>query len=353
MNIHILFNFHEGPWGGGNQFLTALRDKWRRLGVYSETLADANIVMMNSYPFGAEKSFNEINSWKRQHPQGVVVYRLNGPISHIRQRDKQVDRIIARANMLFADGIIFQSKWCERENQQHFGISSKYQTVIYNAPDKTVFYAKKSPVHAPRVKLIATSWSANWRKGFDVYSYLDECLDFSKYAMTFVGNSPVAFNNIKTIKPVSSEQLAPILRDHDIFITASKTDPCSNSLVEALSCGLPAVALNDGGHPELVGDGGELFNGTDDVLQKIEKVANNYGHYLEKLPLFDLAWVAQKYYDFSQRIWQDTQTTVYVPKQPSRSGFIMMKGMVLAWKIQNLAHSIYRRIWKTSTGSIN
>ncbi|MBA7489471.1 hypothetical protein ES702_00005 [subsurface metagenome] len=37
MKIHILYKFIEGPWGGGNQFLKALRDYFRKVGVYSDT----------------------------------------------------------------------------------------------------------------------------------------------------------------------------------------------------------------------------------------------------------------------------------------------------------------------------
>lgn len=35
MKIHILCEFVEGPWGGGNQFLKALRRYLRKKGVYS------------------------------------------------------------------------------------------------------------------------------------------------------------------------------------------------------------------------------------------------------------------------------------------------------------------------------
>lgn len=155
-------------------------------------------------------------------------------------------------NKLFVDGIIFQSNWRKKNNKKYFGISTKYETVVRNAPDNKIFNKVGKKVFNPKekIKLIATSWSSNWRKGFDIYKFLDENLDFSKYEMTFVGNSPIIFKNIKWIKPVPSKKLAEILKQNDVYITASQNDPCSNSLIEALSCGVPAVALNDGGHPE-------------------------------------------------------------------------------------------------------
>ena len=47
-------------------------------------------------------------------------------------------------------------------------------------------------------------------------------------------------------------ELSNELRENDIFIFASKKEACSNAFIEAANCGLPAVALNDGGNPEIL-----------------------------------------------------------------------------------------------------
>jgi len=196
--------------------------------------------------------------------------------------------------------------------------------------------------------LIVTSWSSNLRKGFEVYKFLDENLDFSKYEMTFIGNSPVEFKNIKWIKPIISKELAKILKQKDIYITASQSDPCSNSLIEALSCGLPAVALNDGGHPELLQRGGELFNGKEDVIEKIKKVAKNYQHYQSEIPEFSIKKVAQDYYKFAERIYDDVQNKKYKPKQVNFStkiNFYKMKFLILKWKGVNKLRRIIKGKW--------
>ena len=193
---------------------------------------------------------------------------------------------------------------------------SKYEIIIINAPDPTIFNPEHRKAFDERkIKLISTSNSANWRKGFDIYKFLDEHLNFNKYEMTFVGNSPIEFKNIKWIKPVPSQEVADILKEHDIFVTASRNDPCSNSLIEALHCGLPAVARNDGGHPEIVGEAGELFEDESDVIDAIEKLAQNYRYYQAQinLPSFDV--VGQRYYEFAQSIYDDYLNGNYRPKQ--------------------------------------
>jgi glycosyltransferase involved in cell wall biosynthesis len=55
------------------------------------------------------------------------------------------------------------------------------------------------------------------------------------------------------------------LRAHDVYLAASRDDPCSNALLEGLACGLPAAFMRSGGHPELVGDGGVGFDDAEEL----------------------------------------------------------------------------------------
>jgi len=333
MKINILYNFQQGPWGGGNKFLKALRKEFEYQSVYEENPVEAKVILFNSH-----HNFNEVFKLKTKFPQKIFVHRINGPIQLVRGKDEILDKVIYQFNNLVADGIIFQSNWCKKQNKQLFNISATYETVIYNAPDNKIFNVAGKRTFNPKgkIRLIAVSWSSNWRKGFGIYKFLDENLDFSKYEMTFVGNSPIEFKNIKWIKPVSSEKLAEILKQHDIYITASENDPCSNSLLEALSCGLPAIALNNGGHPELVREGGELFRGKEDIIEKIEKVTRSYHYYQSKIPEFLIEEVAKQYFEFAKKIHEDYKKGIYQLKQVdflTKINFYKMKLMILEWKI--------------------
>lgn len=178
--------------------------------------------------------------------------------------------------------------------------------VIMNASDGEIFFPnleKKFNLNKEeKIKLVASSWSTNYNKGFDLYKFLDENLDFNHYSMKFIGNSPILFKNIEMIKTVKSENLAKMLRESDIYITGSKNDPCSNSLIEALSCGLPCVALNGGGHPEIIKEGGETFNTFDDCLNKILLVENNYEHYRNNIQIPNIESISDLYIKFLQKI---------------------------------------------------
>jgi glycosyltransferase involved in cell wall biosynthesis len=307
----------QGPWGGGNQFLKALRSQFLEAGVYEEDPEAADVILFNSYPFRSEHLFGTVSKLKRQHGT-VVIHRVDGPISRVRGKDREIDEIIFRFNDLFVDGTIFQSSWSREKNTEMGMKEPAYETVILNAPDPALFNrsGKREP-DQDKIRLIATSWSDNMRKGFDVYRFLDENLDLERFDMTFVGRSPVKFKNIRWIKPVPSHDVASILKAHDIFVTASRDDPCSNSLIEALHCGLPAAAKNDGGHPEIIGEAGEFFEDKTDVMDAIEKILANYQHYQSKINVPSIEDVGQSYYQFAQSIHQNCLDGVYTLKKPS------------------------------------
>jgi len=137
-----------------------------------------------------------------------------------------------------------------------------------------------------------------------VYKWIEDHLDWSRFEYTFVGNASEEFHRINHIPPVSSEELAAILRQHDIYITASRNDPCSNALIEALACGLPALYLNDGGHPELVGHGGLPFGKAEEIPGQLEKLVNGYEAFQRLITVSRLETVTEKYLSLVREVVQ-------------------------------------------------
>ena len=333
--IHILYKFREEAWGGVNQFLKALREYFRKKGVYTENLEDADVILFSAYPFGSEYFFNFVFKTKIKNPNKILIHRIDGPISYTRGKDRLVDVIIYMFNKFCVDGTIFQSNWCRTKNYELGFEKTNSETIITNAPDSEIFYPQKNKKleKGDNIKLIATNWAPNIRKGFDIYKFLDDNLDFDRYEMTFVGRSPIKFERIRYIPPQPSKRLAEILRQHDIFITASRNDPCSNALIEALHCGLPAVARNDGGHPEIVEKAGELFGDERNVLDAIEKVAQNYEYYRDRIKMLTIEDIGKSYYEFADRIYQDCLSGKYRQKQVNKTELIRIKAKVLKWKV--------------------
>ncbi len=304
MKIHILYDFVDGPYGGGNQFLKALRAEFQRLGVYANEPGEAEIYLFNGNPVSQFNLVGHLHNIRLKCPDKVYLFRLDGPTSLIRGRGKYYDLLLKGICDTYMDGIVFQSEWCRTKNKELTGITARNEMVIHNAPDRTIFnpMGRVSFSKDRKVRIIATSWSSNLRKGFAVYRYLDNHLDWSRYDMTFVGNSPFEFKHIRWMKPQPSAALAQLLRQHDIYLTASQNDPCSNSLLEALNCGLPALALNDGGHPELIGNGGLLFERMEEVPEKLATLVASYETFQRALLVNDIGTVALRYLDFGHAV---------------------------------------------------
>ena len=95
--------------------------------------------------------------------------------------------------------------------------------------------------------------------------------------------------------PLDSNELAELLRAHDLYVAPSRDDPCSNALLEALACGLPAAYLDSGGHPELVGDGGLPFRTDEELPAVLERLVAEIAERRDEISIPRLADVADAY----------------------------------------------------------
>ncbi len=114
-------------------------------------------------------------------------------------------------------------------------------------------------------------------KGFETYQWLDQNLDFSKVEYTFVGRAPIEFQNIRMLGAMASVELAETLRAHDVFVFASLRESASNSLLEAMNCGLPVVTYSDcGGNREFTWYSGLTYDVPQDIPAKLNLLTRDY-----------------------------------------------------------------------------
>lgn len=321
IQIHILHEFMEGPWGGGNQFLKALRRIWTEQGIYTDRPEQSDAVLFNSYPFRRKDFFNIIATLKTNHPRLACIHRVDGPISKVRGNGKEVDLAIHAFNRLYCDGTVFQSNWSRQQCKQLGLAEAPFETTIVNAPDPAIFYppSEHRSLSDRKIQLLASSWSGNPRKGFDVYEWLDQNLDPNLVEMTFVGNSPIPFRRIKHVGPLASTGLAEVLREHDIYIQAARNEPCSNALLEALHCRLPAIVSESGANPEILGKGGEVFSKPEEIPALVNRIADNIDIYRDAISLPSIVEVADSYYEFINDLVSACTAMTYTPKCPERN----------------------------------
>jgi glycosyltransferase involved in cell wall biosynthesis len=294
LTVSMFREFVKPPYGGGNQFMLALRGEMERLGVrvVNNQIGEA----IDGYLFDSlwfnQKLLSRLGRLTKPH----VLHRIDGPIHLYRGKDKDLDDRIFEINREFATTSVIQSVFTLQRIYET-GYCPVSPVVVRNAPDATIFNRNgKVPFASDRkVRLISSSWSDNPRKGGDVYKWLDGNLDWTRYEYEFLGRASAEFTNIRRMEPVPSQQLAQCLKNFDIYITASENDPCSNALIEALCCGLPAIFLRSGGHPELVGMGGLGFDRPEQIPALIESVVANYAAFQSCIQVRSITDVAKAY----------------------------------------------------------
>ena len=262
-DVALFHQFVPPPTGGGHQFLRALTGELDRRGLTVELNRISRgtpVCLFNSFNF----DFRRLRRFARDGCR--MVHRVDGPISTYRGFDDGTDARIADVNRELADATIVQSRY-SLDAHRALGIELAAPALIPNAVDPAIFHppAEREPLAGRRVRIVSTSWSDNPNKGADVLDWLDANLDWERYELTFVGQLSQEFRNVRSVPPVPSEGVADELRRHDVFLAPSLNDPASNSLLEALACGLPAVYRRSGGHPELVGEGGLPFDTPEEV----------------------------------------------------------------------------------------
>ena len=269
-DLALFHEFAPPPSGGGHQFLRALVRELGQRGteVESNRLSGKTpACLFNSFNF----DFVRLRRFARR--DATMVHRVDGPIGTYRGFDDGTDRRIAVVNGSLADSTVLQSRY-SLEKHLELGLELRNPVVIPNAVDPSIFHPPETrdPLDGRKVRLVAASWSDNWRKGAETLEWLDRNLDRTRYELTFAGRAPVRFEWIRAVGPVSSGEVAELLRSHDLYVAPSRDDPCSNALLEALACGLPAAFLESGGHPELVGEAGLPFRDDDELPEVLERL---------------------------------------------------------------------------------
>lgn len=273
-DLSIFHKFDPPPAGGGHQFLRAFVEqaKARCLKIENNLISHTTrACLFNSFNFNVKRLL------RMKRDSVLYVHRVDGPVDVYRGRDDGVDRHIFDVNQKITDKTIFQSRY-SLERHLELGMQFREPIVILNAADPQIFHSQDRVTFSRnrKIRLIASSWSDNINKGALIYQWLDEHMDWERFDLTFVGRSPVMFKNIYMVPAVDSMRMAELFREHDIYITASRNDPCSNSLIEALTCGLPAIYLQSGGHPEIVNQAGVGFEAAEQIPDLLEKIVDEY-----------------------------------------------------------------------------
>lgn len=275
----------DTSWGGGAHFASAMADYLTSKGhevVYRLERKIDVIWMLDPRSEEGGADVNQIKAYKILNPGVKVIHRINE--CDMRKGTKDMDKLLMSANEI-ADETIFISEWL-REYFVQKGFSKRSHVVI-NGCRSDFFYPLEDKKLEYPVKLVTHHWSDNWMKGFDVYQFLDEIVSKNpQLEFTYVGRYNPSYRPIATkiVSPLFGKALGDELRKHDIYVTASRFEPCGMHHIEGAACGLPVLYHKDGGAiPEVCKNHGLEFFDKDSLYDSLEKMVNNYGEYRSKI----------------------------------------------------------------------
>lgn len=226
-----------------------------------------------------------------------------------------------------ADGVVYQSYWSKIFAETMLGVQPKVSEVILNGIDQTRFRGSKITTRFDKVFICCSHWRVNKRLKSIVQSFLEWKSSCDKNIGLMVVGKPDYHTNDPSVSFLGmvSSGLESLYRNSDYMCHICHLDACPNTVVEALSSGLPVLCNNIGGTPELVKSDGviveldEPFNfrpiqkmkqvGPASVKKEllIEGMAKIMSQdWNVERPDLDISVSAGKYFDFCMKLLEQT-----------------------------------------------
>lgn len=226
---------------------------------------------------------------------GKIIQRLDGVYYPEKNGQQYAQKNNSMQNIYqnYADYVIFQSQYSKNAVFQMFGEKPEGSySIIFNGVNTDIFKPVDSKKIHNKISFITTG---SFRGG--------DMLDPILYALDklYETNKSIEFKIIGPLNVVNKDEvlskayvknmictnqydLAKQLNKSDIFLFTQLNPACSNSVLEAIACGLPVVGMNTGSMAELCHFNSELLAYvSDDVFKKYANYNNDL--LLEKIKL--------------------------------------------------------------------
>jgi len=273
------------PAGGGAKLTIGLRKYLIEKGHIVEDRFDVNnlpdlIFMIDPRPLEYTRNWLTIDHIRyiqdNLHLDIPIVHRLND-IGEPKNRPKNyVPDMIELANR--STCAIHVSDFVK----DYYGDAIKTPShIIHNGVDEKLFTLKE--YEFDKIKLVTHHWSNNDLKGWDIYKKIDDWLDERQdIEFIFIGNTPdIVLKNIKVFPPTHGVEMVNLLKQANVYVTASRYEPCGNHYIEGVACGLPLLYHRDGGGVTSMKDFGLAYKDFDEFKVQLENISLNHQQYYD------------------------------------------------------------------------
>ena len=224
--------------------------------------------------------------------------------------------IVTLIRRFLADGVIYQSKFVLDFWNSYDLLNTDY-AIIHNGIEMqnkgTVAKLKEEDTE----KVLCVEGEINGDSSYEILRSFHKC----KYKIDVVGLfSKEISSDIKNINfygKVPRVKVKDYYKGKVVFLNLEVNPPCPNSVIEALSFGIPVVGFDSGSLSELVGNAGILsdYQGRHWILKNpnleplhdsIDIIFDNYDMYSERAfnvsKTYDIDITGDRYYEFISKI---------------------------------------------------
>lgn len=282
-----------GPWGGGNKTLSFLCEEIVKNGFDLTFNLEDNIDIIFCFdprPNKAGEWYQDFINYKAKNKNCKIIQRVGDVGTHSKPDLTNMLTQIAKLNT--TDYFIFPSEW----SKKMINYEGKNFSIIFNKPLQIFHNNRKIKDNiGDTINIVTHHWSDNPKKGFSLYEKLGKYIKKNK-----IGNKKVKFTyigryskkhskeGIEVISPKSADELALILPQYDVYLTASIEEAGANHVLEAMACNLPVLYHSDGGSiVEYCNEFGLSYDNFDDMITKIAMMTKNYISYNEKVSKYN------------------------------------------------------------------
>lgn len=271
----------RGGMGGGWTFTRNIMEALKGQVEFVESLKDCDIYFITGPTLALKEEVEEAKALGKK-----IVLRVDNAPRNSRNRNTGVSRLLKYSEM--ADIIIYQSKWA-RDFLKPF--LKKDGVVILNGVDTSIFKPEvlKVPQQGKVQYLYVRSsrdeikrWETAWYQ-FQQWFFENPKIHLwivgkfsdqnEEYSFDFFGGAEKAYTYLGVL--YNQHKVAEIMRSADFLLCPFSFEACSNTVAEAMACGLKIIydTRDGGGIPEQVEAG----------VISLETMANNYLEVFKKL----------------------------------------------------------------------
>ena len=205
--------------------------------------------------------------------------------------------------------VIYQSRWAKEQLDQYLHKRNDHYKIIYNGVDLQQFHPKNSS-HA-ELPVLGTVGVMRYRYRLQTFLEMSRRLEIP-HRLLIVGsldsdcaqvlkdyqNDAVVGPRITYQPHVPAAELPELYRKMSVLVHPVSGDTCPNVVIEALACGIPVVAPDQGGTAEMIGPGGVIFS------SELWKYDSNFVEAMREATILTLQEIDQRSFQARQQAEQ-------------------------------------------------